>query len=738
MRQESNIPLPHTPRMRVLEDPYVKIRVDSIDHDHLYFKEINAWKDSPTAQVAKYDNRSIVGSYIKSAPSSVNFTDTITLPTTGYYMVLLSYYARPKYSGSFGLYCDDVLVDDEVSLKSKYDQLSYKMYPPQYWTSGRHTFKITLSKSGFVRDIVIAPLIRFEGDNQGTPRRHDLRLDFDEVDFTQNSVAEMNTCNFTLPLRDEYLRDYDWYTPYVFDKDDMVTVWMGETRRDAKPMFGGYVSSVNSNEGELEIGCKDRLLDLDRVPLYKNFTLGGAKAADGSTRPFTAFPNVYELIRYLAEYSRYPIDCYSVPYDFAINNNFNDISEYNSTNVSVWNKSYDLKQGYPAPSLKLSVGSTAGTGSATLYTETEDPYDASTHNYLSLDYYASGCSAKNPLPFNLIINMHKKDETSANAINYTVNISNGNGTNVIGSYSPTLNGEWQRMTLNIDSLFDKKAPSANYYINSITLQGTVTSSMVTSNSCAALWIGGLYAYKSISHSPKYASQDVKSPYEEVQQVCERCRHAAYVVYGDSRDQDVLKVQPVEDVTASVGVDEDDNLLELESVDYDPLGDDFCNYRHMTFNFKNNKAGSGYKWDLSSMAHYREEQRHDFNSDVQTQADANTDISNYLADHKWPKLGFTVKVRGTGLLEPEQYAAVSIPSHRIIGNYPVKSITHNWSREAGYTTRVDFGKASNRFRRLVRDQSKELKNLGQRNTSNTYQTGTASILGSNSPGAFNDI
>ena len=113
--------------------------------------------------------------------------------------------------------------------------------------------------------------------------------------------------------------------------------------------------------------------------------------------------------------------------------------------------------------------------------------------------------------------------------------------------------------------------------------------------------------------------------------------------------------------------------------------------------------------------------------LQTQADANKDISNYLTQHKWPLIGFTVKIIGTGKLIPEQYCSVSIPSHRISGNYPVKTITHNWSYDSGYTTRVDFGKASNRFK-LIRSQESVLRNLSQANQSARYGIGMSSVLG----------
>lgn len=737
MIAESNQSPIHIPQLRIFEDPYIKVRIDATDHRYVYYKDFSSWAKSTTNyQTDTWDHRTIVGSHAKKYASTIDFTSTVKLPYTGLYVVLISYLARPGYNGNFTFYDGSTQIEDTTSFYSKYDQFSYKMYPIQHFTSGNHSFKVTVNKTGYIRDIIIYPVTRWEGDSDGITTNHNNRLDLDEVEFTQNSVVEINNCNITLPLREEYFLKYDWYTPYAWTYDDIITVWMGEERNKTSAMFGGYVSSVKYSNDELNIGCKDRLFDLDRIPLYSNFTIGGAATTTGSTRPSVKFPNVYSLVRYLAEYSRYPLMCYNVPYDFAVHLNFDNIGEYNTISTGVWNKTYDTKNGYPAPSMKLTLGSSTGTGYAYLYNENSDPYDATDYNYLSLDYYSSGCGARYPLPWNFIINMTDSDSVTAD---YSINVSNGTGIRPLTSYKPILNGTWQRMTFDIESLFKKYGlSSSEYIINSVRLEGTVTDAMLSQRACSSLWVGGLYAYKSINHAPKYASQEVKTPFEEIQQICDRTNHAAYVVYGDGREEDILVCQPTQYTTASIGIDEDDNLLELVSTDDSPLDDDFCNYRHMTFNFKNNKAGSGYKWDTQSIAHYREKQVHDFNSDINNQADANTDISNYLANHKWPKLGFTVKIMGTSQLIPEQYCAVSIPSHHINGSYPVKTITHNWSKDGGYYTTVDFEKASNRFKKLIGKYDREIKNLAQRNQSNVYSTGTSDSLGIGSPGAFSEI
>ena len=135
-------------------------------------------------------------------------------------------------------------------------------------------------------------------------------------------------------------------------------------------------------------------------------------------------------LRYLSEYSRYPLEAHLVPYDFAVNLSFNSVDEYNSVATSVWSKSYDLQQGY-CSRLKLSLGSSTGTGTYYLYNESAD-HDAATYPYLSLDYYSSGCGARCPPP-NLIVNVC----SAGSSADYTIQVNGGSGTSLL-SYSPIL------------------------------------------------------------------------------------------------------------------------------------------------------------------------------------------------------------------------------------------------------------------------------------------------------------
>jgi hypothetical protein len=720
--------------IKVVDDPYIKVECGCVDHENVKTLDFSKWAASTTPYSWNIPvNRKTVGIHPNQNTSSINFTHTFNLPYTGYYQIEILAHFDPKYTGDVTLFDGTTQIENSTSLKADTEYYQYITYKPRRYSEGNHNFKVTLTRTGNIVGFTIRPLIFYTGDNEDNTFSHKNRLDFKTLEFTQNSVADMNTLTMTLPLYDTYFRKAKWYQPLIFDYDDIITVWLGETKRNTTVMFGGYITQPTYNSTEIELKGLDRLFDLDRSPLYQNFSIGGAAAPEGSTRPFTPFPSVYELARYLAQTNRYPINTYQIPHEYGMKRNFANVEEYNAVSTTVWKKYYDHRMGNPKPCLKLYIGENTGNASATLW-QTDDPYDATEYNYLSLDYYASGASSSNPLPWNLQINMHTTGETSASAVNYTIQVNGGSGTNVIGSQSPKLNGVFNRLTFDLKKLFDKKIPSTHYYINSIKVVGTVTKSYVQSRRGSAIWLDNIISYKEISHSPKYASQDVKTPYEELKQLCERTNHAAYVDYADTREDDVLVVMPQKITTSRGVIDEKNNLISFEGTNYDPVGDEFCNIRHMTFNFDTNNAGSCLDANYDSVAHYKEKHLHDFNSDINTQADADSEVDKYLTEHQWPTLGFSVKCRGTTQLLPEQYATVNLPSYHIVGDYPVKTITHNYDGST-YTTSIDFGKSSHRFRNFVRDQRMANKDLNNRTISNIYSAGGNRIIGNASTGAF---
>ena len=740
MRQE-NIESPiQYPKLRCFENPYLKVRIDARDHENLKEYRLADWTRSVTCNTWNDAwNRKWVGLQSSNSNTSVDLTKTITLPTSGYY--LLQLYARyaPSYNGTVNLKIDDVSVDGSRSLTSPDDHLSMIMYPPQKITSGSKTFKVTLGRQGFVYSLQVIPLTRYEGDNQSNTFTHTNRLDLSSIDFTQNSIGEMNPLSLKIPMHEEYWRKYTGYSPFVFDYVDSMTVWMGESMKNTVPLWGGYVSSIGLNQGEIEVRGVDRLFDLDREAIYKNFAIAGSSTENQGTKPFTFYPNVYEIARYLARNPHYPIKYYTVPYEYAFFNDFSNSSQYNSVSTTTWGKYWDQRMGVSKPCLKLYTGSSSGTATANLYSNNYNPYDAAEYNRLTFYYYYGGVGVSKPLGFNVVVSMYKTGQDYTDAVDYTINFTGpGGASNVLTGVNAVKNSKWNQFTVDLNALFDTKAASTNYYITNIKFGGVISAADAASKTKGAVWIDKLMAYKSISHAPKYASQDVKTYYEELKQLCERTNHAAYVSFGDSRDDDTLIIQPEKTTTCAGTIDEKDNLLDVDAYEYTPLDGEVVNLMHQSFNFDENNSGYVVKIDEDSMKHYGELGKHEFNSDVNNQSDAGIESQNYIDTHGWPTIAFGVKIRGSTQLLPLQYATCNLPSYRITGDQQIKSITHNWTVSDGYTTTVDFNQPGRKFRNLVFQLRNDLKNLGVRDSRTVYNTGGSRYIGLASSGAFNSV
>lgn len=747
MRIESNLPTITPPRLSVVDDPYLKVQLDVKDHEHINGSWVDTWTRSVVFNTATLgDGTRWVGLGNNNRNSTGNLTKTINLPRNGYYHIRIRAVYDPTHNGGFQLYDGTTGIEEFKSTNSQWQSNSYVEYKPRYYTAGNHTFKITLTKSCYVGVFVITPVFRFEGDNQEHTKNDKYRLDFTDLEFTQNSVNELNNLTMDMVMGEKYYADYEYGNSILkFHYDDTITVWLGNKPNNTKPVFGGYLTSYNGDDEKLTINCLDRLHDLNRQCVFQNFSIAGGTVNDSSNEPFTPFSNVYELTRYLATIADHRVEPFNVPYDYAFYKNMGDTGTYNSISVTGWGKEWDPKLGNPQPGLKLYVGNGTGASTATLYNNPSDPYDAKEYDRFSFDYYFSGSTARTPLSFNVHFTVHGTDEDVGDAIEYNVHFTGATDTNTIGSVKPVANGQFQRFQINLKDLLNNyHTPSLNtdnYYVSKIELTGTIDEVETGKRRCSAVWVDNVAGYKEINHASKYASQDVKTIFEEIQQLCERTQHAAYVEYGNSRSEDRLVVLPENWTTSTSTIDEGTNLVEFGGFEYDPLGDDdFGNSRHITFNDANNNYHHAMHQDYDIQHHYKILQKHEFMDDLDNYGDAILEARNWIDNYKHPRMGFSLNVLGDGGLLPLQYCNVNLPSRRIVGDYMVKSITHHYSKDNSpkYTTTVDFGRSSSRFRNWVRSTRTDLKNLGTRNAQTTYRNATSERLGISGYGAFSNM
>ena len=733
LRETQNSPIKHPP-IRIFNDPYLKLRIDSKDHDNIIMDDVKNFTRSVTCDEQTNNQVRWVGLWEYNSNKTADLTKTFTLPTDGYYQIEVESYCHPRHTGSFQLYDGTTAIEDLKSCQQSWSFQRNVIYKPHYYTAGSHTFKFSITSMAWLGRFIITPLIRYEGDNEGTPFKTSQRIDFKTAEWTENSVSELNVLTLNCNMHEDYWRKYDWYNPLQFDLSDIVTLWAGEKRNTTQPVFGGYVTGYSINDGSLELRCIDRLWDLNRTPIYQNFSIGSTAAPEGSTRPFTNFPTVYSLATFLATTGRHHIPSYNIPHDYGLFLDFSNSSDFNQVSATGgFSKYWDTNLG---PSIRVNLNGKTGDSTLVLYNEITEPYDAYNHGMFSFDYYAGGTSTTNPIKFNLHIDMHPEGSTYADRTSYTIYFTDTTSTesNVIGSVKPILNGTWKRFTVNLKDWFDNHAPSIEYNISKVWLEGSVTSSDVANLKDSSIYLTRIFGYKNINHSPKYASQDVKTRYEELRQVCERTDHVAYVEYADSRPDDVLVVLPAKNGTCAGTVDEKNNLISLDSLDYNPLDNDFCNSKHITFNFDENNSGSSIKTDYDSTAHYGYVGDHEFDSEIDNQTDADQSVNNTVTNNSFHKPQFRVTANGYSEVQPLQYVTCNLPKWRITGNHEVKSITRHYENNM-ITSSMDMNQPSDKFRNILLKVRRDLDNISLRDSRTTYLTGASTYMGLVSSGAF---
>lgn len=725
------------------DNPYFKVRVDAIANDWYHNSYFKNWSRTSTPNTIT--NSDWVGLNTTTTTTSLTFSKTINFPSDGYYKIEVFQRRDPSYRGTVSLEVDDVDIGNPESAYIKYAMAEMIEYPVTYFQSGDKDLEVILTKSAYVSYINIYKINRFEGGTENTTDKSSNRLDLKKGESTLNSVNETNRFDFNILFKESYYDTDNPNTGLCFDQFDSVTLWAGNSQETSRVIFGGYIASLEHDKNTLLIKCMDRLMDLRLAPIYMNFKISNPTITDTTdTTPYTSFSNVYDLARFLCAAPEYPLKSYMVPFDYGFHQTFDTIEEYNTINTSIWEKEYDTQTGHPAPSLKLGIGDTTGTGTCTIYTD-DDGYDAYTYGYLNIDYYTNGMGITNPLPWNLKIKMHKNGETISDAITYTIRINDTGGTNVLGSYNPKLNGAWQHLTINLKDLFDKKANSSTYTVTEIRLEGTVTQSMVDLKCGYNLWIDQCNSYRSIANSPKYASADVKTPFEELQQLCERTNHSAYVRYGEERRDDILVMQPTGNTVNDTALVEGINVSNLTNWSYNPNEDIFANIIRKNYSWESlNKKketvtnyGSVTVSDYSSINRYRRVQTHEFLEDVNNKTDATSIANNELSVQAWKYPSYTISTNGCLLCEPSQYSITSVGSHRINGTPLIKSIIYTLDFENNkMNTQLDLNRPSRRFNNFINRMSKDLKHLSIKNSTQVYLNNSIGSIGGVSPGAFN--
>ena len=691
-------------------DPFYYVRIDAINHASGGIQKLGYTSFAPSSanhSTTKESANNFTWIYQteNKAGSTINFTASITVPATGYYLIENMVTNNPKATGNF------IFTIDGTAIKTWSGHFTWDNYgviermPIQYLTAGTHTMVLTVPKYCKAGWFKIMQLTRYEGGKE-VDNASQNRLDLISCQFTQNGINQLDTCDITIAMKDDYWKDNRGQNPLCFDFGDHITISLGQDMMTSRPMFGGYVVGweLADDNSTLTLKCVDRLLDLKRTMIWRNFSIGYLPKNDGSgTMPFTQFPNINSIAQYLC-HALYRIDESAIVTDHITVNHFDTAASVSGLTSSGFQKAWETTFGHPGTCMKLIPTVPGMANSVTLYSDPMGAWDASYWNMLNIDYYTSGAGVKYPIRFNLEIDMFKEGETVANKVTYVLQFNGptpSGSKKSIGSMKPTLNGTWQPMTIDLNAAFNKYAPSSSYNITAIRLVGAQTNRTILNRRQSALWIDNFNGYKQANQTPRYASADTKDAYDELLQLCDSTNNIAFNRPGMERSQDQLIMLPKQFFTLPLTID-DSNTITVTGLQYLPLDWGYINWAVDTFNYSQTKSGKETYIDDDSEMHYGPFMDHEFFDTVTTLAGAQSLSKAKVNAVSQPNMAFAVNMIGSTLLEPGQNVSVIQPKYKINGSYQIMDIIHNIDFiNQLFATQIDFTRPSYRFSKMAK-------------------------------------
>lgn len=771
---------------KVYSDPYLRAEIEQIDHDYTHYQSLAGWtrSHSLSCKSSAWNGTNMLWLDPKSTYSSVDLSQKIDIVSEGWYRVYIKVRRGPTNKGKVRLYVDNSLIDEPY--EAYYSNYHWKFvdFGLTYLNTGSRSFKVTLDKNVGVGTFFLYKVNKHDSYNIPDYSR---KLDIQSLQFTQNSVNELNTLEMPITLKDEYY-DEDSPSRFIFDGyTNAITVWMGEDRKSAKSMFGGYITGLTDSYSDdlgytLTVKGADRLLDFYREPVYMNFEVNThVKSDDSKIFPYVYKHNIYETIRYLAETNEEGINTSGLEAPYVFYWDFSDRKEFDRLQVSRYTKVWDKKVGNPKPCLRLGVGKRKGKGSVVLYDNEENPFDANIYNIFAFNYIYSKRSAKYPTQFHIAIDMYRDGEDPDHPTTYYITFNSKPGSsNIIKQIKPVYNGQWQSVKIDLRSAFDDYAPASNYYITGIRLEDDISSNQVKNRTHSSIWLDNLTVYDDVANVKANIDQEGSYPFELFQKLCEEGDYGLWVDYGNERREDVLVLRSNYDDISEINA-LPYNTIQIGDVEYNMYDHNVRNIarriyhpttktkkkvshivknkpskrkykityvetksgkkekRYEYFTYKYVKAVNPSDLDKIQSSYRRYRGWEDFQdmTDTTKEVDAHHDAQVFLNDHNEAPYGFTIAVRGSTLLNPNQYLFVEENRRRLTGLHKIKTITHNYDSTATdkWQTQIDCGIASRRFRNMILNMKRNINKLDGKSKHIKYTADQLNDLGSSSPGVF---
>jgi len=733
----------------ITDDPYVLLEVWAKDHLNKYRFLCTNWdRSDDDIFVWKRNGADIVGLSSGRSLTSAHIITDREVYESGTYWVLLRTLRQPwQGDKTVSLSIDGTLIGS-ANTNHQTEHYRYLDFGHMDLSAGSHEFRVDFNgKDAWADHLILYKLDYYSSEETKSSRR----LDWSEMEFTQNAMGDINMADITMPLRSEWnAPERNIHSGLVFDRTDIVNIIVGDSPDNMVVRFGGHLldHDVSDDRSQVTFHYADTLINLYRRPNYANYAIGVTPSSDNNyTFPVYQFGSALEALRHMSDTQEYGVMSYGIFYPYKVYKNFKTTQDFNSVTTSGFLKTLDPSMGLKLTYDKVAVDSCGVTPSlscqAVLYNSPSNPVDATVDNFLYLKYMASGvsCYKSNRVQFNIEVTMYKAGETLANALVYNILFTGKDGeSNIIGQESPTLNGVPQVIKFNLKEALDNYANSSNYHVTKVRLVDTLTSDQVDARKNSAITLIEFGMYSEDINKKFELSQETSYPYENMAEIMNKLGYVAYVDYARRRGLDVLCVAPEMNTTAPVTAITGYNAILTE--DKYVTKDDLRNAKLAHFKYQNGEneeTGVSYAENSESVLAYGPgawENYEDY-SDTNNQADADLETKKYVEENSYQIQSFTLEIFGAPLLNPSQYVVSKLMNEYLSGNYSTKTAAWSLKRDASpkCSVKISVNKPGKHYQRLMAKLDKTIKNVLATENRRQYDSRSLSNMDFISVGAF---
>lgn len=735
----------------VLSEPYFKAEIEATDQDNIYYIPTQDMTRSAGCNKKSQWGFNWIGFSEKNTTSSGTLSDTISLDESGYYRIfVVGRKTWGKFNPEFTFTLNSTLIET-VDMTSKVARPVWFDMGRHQLNSGDNTFSIGWSsKNTWFESIIFRRVDLYQTDDLRTSSA----LDASKATYTKNTIAELNVGELDIAFKEDFYKPDNPHSRLVFDVLDVTTFWVGESRRTARPEFGGYLTdyTINSDGTELKLKFGDRLLDLFRRPVYKNYSVG--ISATKKDKPFFGhqnFNNIFQLVEHMTEANMIPLQN-SVGASYAFKLDMGDYDDFSSISTTGYAKKQDGNLGNPAPGLMLyyedtNLGGCAENAtvncSATLYSNLGDPADAADFEILAFDYIASGEATVTPLRFNVLVTMYRADENYSDAVTYMITFNSPYKTGkVIGNVNPQFNGEFNTFEFNLKTAFDKVANSSHYYVTQIQLVDRIDVNMYGFKK-RAMHLDNFGMFGTRASVKTHVDMESKYPLDVIRDVAETSNYDGYVLYGNERRGDTLIFAESGGAPAIVEAKQGVNVLGISNMtgklNVGSTTAGFANSALRHYHYKSGKktkTGSAYYINMDSYLRYGPFENYKDMTGTNTRASAEKDARLYVENNCYTTMGFTLDILGTVLINPSDYLVTDLPQRFLSGNHSIKSMDNSIDLiNESFESSIDLNLPSKRFKYAINAIKRQVLGYSSADARSMYSQNSLSNMGFASPGAF---